>query len=561
MITSRARFALRSRLHLVIFAGLAAWCIGAIGLTAANAAPNLGVISVSLTPSTVVGGKTSAALVTMSVKSPKGGAVVSLKSSSKSATVPATVKIAAGSTSASFTVKTSSVTGLVSAQITAKYKTLSTLATLTLTPPTQASHYTTSTIVMNLGCTRQALLGVSHDGTALVFDDSIPCVSQIASGKVLLLQKLGVLKVLGTVKAPQKEMAVAVSSAAFTDFIQDGTFQIFSQQLGSSSMPSGFGESAGAPNATAAGGWQYSVHGSGSGGAVQYSFTASKNVSGLIAKVDAKGQAQGGYNFLAVIHGAKVQTVRYTTPTDGNVHVDWVVQISGPNSGIGEQRLRLPPLWSSLVDSADDVPLLFQVYANLIFKPGFGEKKAVADGSFDVTYAGQGGFDTTQPVNNGLSATANLQKVTSTALAAHGVVTAINAPKFALSLSTDSFLQAVAARDSKALSGANTADTLEKQLTQFYKPNTGKGQAKDFFKVNRAAYVMWVASIAYAGPGSVSTLPCQQFYENFDASAGADNSLLGTNSLKAINGTGPGDLAIFKDAKTVINPNIPACGP
>ncbi len=514
----------------------------------------LSTITVHLEPSAVQGGATSAGKVTLSAKAPKTGATVTLKSSSTTVKVPATVKIPAGATSASFTAKTSTVTTTASAIVSATYKTNTTTVTLTVEPSLAGSRYTPSTVVLDFACARRAITGVSHDGLALVLDSSTPGVSSVAKGKILLFKRLGVVKVLGTAKGPRNELAVAIGPAAFTDFIQDGTFQIFSQQLGPASMPGGFGDSAGVPTLAGPDQWKYNVHGSGGGsGAVQYSFSASKEIEGLKARVDATGHAQGGYNFLTVIHGAKIQSVKYTTPTEGNLHVDWAVQSSDVNKGIGESRLRLPPLWSSLVDSADDVPLLFQVYANLIFKPGFGEKKFAAKGAFDVTYGGEGGFDTTQAVNEGLTATAEPQKVVSSALAAHGVVVAVNAPKFALSLNTDSFMEALAMRDSQALAGAGTADNLEKLVSQFFVPNTGNG---DFFKLNRAAYVMWVTSIGYAGRGSVSTLPCQQFYETFIASAGADKSLLGTNA------TGPGDsITIFKGGKTVVDPDIPVCRP
>ena len=67
-------------------------------------------------------------------------------------------------------------------------------------------------------------------------------------------------------------------------------------------------------------------------------------------------------------------------PSNGTLDVDWMAQTTGSGQGIGESRLRLPALHSGLVDSADDVPLLYQVYANLIFKPGFGEKAAAHSG-------------------------------------------------------------------------------------------------------------------------------------------------------------------------------------
>jgi hypothetical protein len=126
-------------------------------------------------------------------------------------------------------------------------------------------------------------------------------------------------------------------------------------------------------------------------------------------------------------------------------------------------------LFSGLVDSADDIPFLFQICANLIFKPGFGEK-AAAQGHFRVTYKGEGGLDSLQPLNQGMDAQADITSTTSSALAAHGVVAAINAPRIAMSLSAQSFLWALANRLPSALNmkGADFADGLESQLSQSY---------------------------------------------------------------------------------------------
>jgi hypothetical protein len=63
-------------------------------------------VSLSLNPTAVVGGKTSTGTVTLSGPAPTGGMKVSLTSSAGAATVPASVTIPAGKTSATFTVKT-----------------------------------------------------------------------------------------------------------------------------------------------------------------------------------------------------------------------------------------------------------------------------------------------------------------------------------------------------------------------------------------------------------------------------------------------------------------------
>ena len=89
--------------------------------------------AVTLNPTSVAGGVSSTGTVTLSAAAPAGGLVVSLASSSASATVPASVTVAAGSTTATFTVTTTAVAANASATITATLSGVSQTASLTIT--------------------------------------------------------------------------------------------------------------------------------------------------------------------------------------------------------------------------------------------------------------------------------------------------------------------------------------------------------------------------------------------------------------------------------------------
>ena len=92
--------------------------------------------TVSLSPTSVVGGNGSQGTVTLTSAAPSGGAVVSLSSSNTSAaTVPASVTVASGATSATFTVGSASVTASTPVTISAAFGGVSRTATLTVTPP------------------------------------------------------------------------------------------------------------------------------------------------------------------------------------------------------------------------------------------------------------------------------------------------------------------------------------------------------------------------------------------------------------------------------------------
>ena len=105
--------------------------------------------SVVLNPSSVVGGNTSTATVSLSGAAPPN-AVVSLTSSNSAvASVPGTVTIPAGETSAEVTVSTSAVTTTHSPTITASYNGSSSYSTLTVTPPGVNGTTTTVTTAPN----------------------------------------------------------------------------------------------------------------------------------------------------------------------------------------------------------------------------------------------------------------------------------------------------------------------------------------------------------------------------------------------------------------------------
>src|SRR3990172_9512937 len=98
--------------------------------------PPVALVSLSLSPSSVVGGSGSTGTVTLSGPAPSGGAVVTLSSGNpSSATVPATVTVPGGSTTATFAVTTSVVTASTSVTVSASYAGATQSSPLTVNPP------------------------------------------------------------------------------------------------------------------------------------------------------------------------------------------------------------------------------------------------------------------------------------------------------------------------------------------------------------------------------------------------------------------------------------------
>ena len=104
--------------------------------TTTVAPPSLVAIdSVTVSPSSLQGGATASATVTLSGPAPSGGAVVSLTSSDAAVAVPSTVTVPQGASSAVVVISTSPVTTTTSSTISASYQGITRSTTITVTPP------------------------------------------------------------------------------------------------------------------------------------------------------------------------------------------------------------------------------------------------------------------------------------------------------------------------------------------------------------------------------------------------------------------------------------------
>jgi len=123
-----------------------------VSVTVSNPAPGGGVsnaagfdvlpvlTSLTLTPSSVIGGTGSTGRVTLNGPAPAGGAVVSLASdNTAAATVPASVTVPSGSTSATFVVATLPVSGSTPVAISALYGGVTRTSALTVLPAPPAT--------------------------------------------------------------------------------------------------------------------------------------------------------------------------------------------------------------------------------------------------------------------------------------------------------------------------------------------------------------------------------------------------------------------------------------
>ena len=137
-ITTAARTETDGTFNMNVFADFAGTGRQALLLITASAPPAATVSSVTLNPSSVVGGNTSTGTVTLSAAAPSGGAAVTLSSSNEVQAILSVnpLIVPAGATSATFTVGTrSTITATTTATISAAFNGTTRSATLTVSPP------------------------------------------------------------------------------------------------------------------------------------------------------------------------------------------------------------------------------------------------------------------------------------------------------------------------------------------------------------------------------------------------------------------------------------------
>ncbi|HEV2914291.1 MAG TPA: FG-GAP-like repeat-containing protein [Pyrinomonadaceae bacterium] len=96
--------------------------------------PPVNVSSLTVSPASVIGGRTSTGKVTLNAAAPAGGAIVSLSDNIASTTIPASITIPEGATTGTFTITTTAVSATQTGTVTAKRGTSTATAALSVQP-------------------------------------------------------------------------------------------------------------------------------------------------------------------------------------------------------------------------------------------------------------------------------------------------------------------------------------------------------------------------------------------------------------------------------------------
>ena len=441
--------------------------------------------------------------------------------------------------------------------------------------------YTSNTVRVDLPTAQKAIRSVSQDGRVVLFDASDPRLAGLKQGDILLLEHLGVRRVLATQKQGS-QIAVATGSPGLGDFIQDGRIEFsapmdFHARHAQERWPANGNPLARLWNAIRLDGvvhaqqpcgnpedahmglqlkgevdeWEFEVEGEPEGDGLGLCLNAAKKLAALTARIGINGELENvSTAFKAAVSGGKVSEFEYSTPIEGKIKVTWAALTTGAGAGIGESRLKAPPWWKQVID-VDGIPFLLQVNGNVIFKPGFGGAHDAAEGGFEASYNGSGGLSVhgAQTSQEGsMSGEPSLEKTTAESMAAHGVVVAVAAPKVALSIGTESFEEAL-----KEVAPQGFLDEAAEALEKGPFASLFKTVKENFFNLEGAAYVQLVTEFDYAGSGPLSIVPCSMTHLNMTGQAGADATLL------ALKVESP-HVDLFKVSKVNRDPDIDACG-
>jgi hypothetical protein len=159
------------------------------------------VSSLTLNPTSVVGGVQSTGMVTLSGPAPAGGAQITLASNSGAASVPSSVTVSAGATNATFQVYTTAVSASTSATISASYGGASQSATLTVMP---AALPTVSSLTLN----PTSVVGGLQSSTGIV---TLSGPAPAGGAQITLASNSGAASVPSSVTVP-----AGATSATFT---------------------------------------------------------------------------------------------------------------------------------------------------------------------------------------------------------------------------------------------------------------------------------------------------------------------------------------------------------
>jgi len=435
--------------------------------------------------------------------------------------------------------------------------------------------YTPGTVRVDAARWHKSLQSVSTDGRVWVFDPSDDKVMQLSEGKIMFLEDLAVMRVVGAADFEGHRVIVA-ARAGLPELVQKGTiawkapirFLASSAQLRRAedhSVWSRLGlvsplHAAEGGGDTASGdddGWKYSIRSQPGAKRLDMNFRVSKDISGLGASLEGQGHVNEFVSTASMtVDGGAMNDMTFANSNlSGEFDFNWAATRGGDNADIGESKIKLPTMFTAPLPIGG-IPFVLSVGEQLIVKPGLGAKNTVAKGSFSVTFGGGEGIS----IKNGgapeqqenLAADGHMDATTSVSLAPHAMLIAVAVPKVTLGLGTESGFELLDKYVPSAYAN-RVAEQVEKTLLSTAAKDFVKKKLKDKFKSEASAYVQVLTVFTVSAAGSLSLLPCRLQRITVLGQAGADATILGQQ-------VGDKKMDLFKKVFAERDPDVNACG-
>lgn len=444
-----------------------------------------------------------------------------------------------------------------------------------------------------------ALISVSTDGSALVFDQTRGKVPALKEGDVLVIKGLLARKIIAS-ETTGNQLAVLTIPAALTDIISDGKIRLetpirfgnpqraagltqpgYFDRFSSSLVPplyaqgpaeirrqkaekDAYGNMASAPFKSLLSGWKFSSESTPAEGRLNFKLQAKRDqLAGVSAIITAEGYL-ADFDFSSAIDVEQSKLTQLELgykKVNGAIDFSYTIQTVKDGSLRGNTRMKLPatiqiPLYQYL----GGLPLYLEISTAILIKPGIGSQYNFVKGSYRVTYDGYQNFKTRDgaPLEPDGKVDGDMQVNESDAGSGEpiGIVLAFAIPRIELNLGVSKIFEADSLSSKVAVADAAFdflvkktfgADALAKFKSSPLSKFSGKNIVDAAMGSNAAAYFELVTTSGQSHSGSMVLSPCTRLDLHLSADVGVTAKALGVTMADA-------QTNIFKKDFTRINP-------
>jgi len=445
---------------------------------------------------------------------------------------------------------------------------------------------------------RQAVIGLSTDEAAFLFDSTNATARALHAGDVLLIKNLTARKVLGTEDTPDG-LVVLTEPAELTDVIEDGNIHIeapvrFGALRAAASQAKPFWsldsllaepayaqspEGVMADKAAAQGtndaygniakgllhavidDWDTSYQATPGEGRTNLNLTLKKSVYGIEALITGQGYISnfGFQSDIGVSKGAVQNMDTAFKNLNGVMNFQWVIAKDSSGVLAEESRFKLPgALEVPLSELVGGLPMYLEVSAAILVHPAITGGKEYSKGQFRITYDGYQHFKVKPGnVDSDGKMTGDIDlgdHEDLSPVAPLGMVVAFCAPRIELSFGLHKLYDTLKNIKEAADTVDKYADKIAKRLfnaqqyANFQKNKLKLGDTfKKSLKSDAMMYLQTIATSASSFSGNSAIIPCERYDLIFLAQMGASAELAGISLGKT-------EKDIFRIAKTKIDP-------